>query len=209
MTREWWWLPRPRQVTWSQDWLPVGAGPVWECSPAVEHERILWPLAEALSTHAYGDPTGCLATALLEVGRAGEVSGTHCSNGSPLYLLLREPPDKLNVSLWLGHRGIGLARETLARAATLAAKARPTSPEAELLRAELDYTIALLRHACDRGEWALTGYGKTAPSAPAPLRQEAERLSADFRTRWLARSRPGGLDDSTTLLRHALLEEIP
>ncbi len=57
----------------------------------------------------------------------------------------------------------------------------------------------MLRHACRRGLWALDG--APAPSAASrALSDDAGRLVAELRELWLARSRPGGLNDSVARL---------
>ncbi len=70
--------------------------------------------------------------------------------------------------------------------------------DAELIRGEMTWTARLLRHACHR---ALLMAGET--NDRAALDEDLRGIIADYRNLWLARNRPGGLDDSVARLDQA------
>jgi len=75
-------------------------------------------------------------------------------------------------------------------------------PDADLLRREMEHAAALLRHATKRGRLAFGDDGDTE-ALKRELAEEAKALVAEQRALWLARSRPGGLEDSLAQLAFA------
>jgi hypothetical protein len=62
----------------------------------------------------------------------------------------------------------------------------------------------MLRHACRKGLWKLTGRPKSAE-----LARELKQIIAAHKKCWLARNRPGGLDDSVARLADNFREYLP
>ena len=69
-----------------------------------------------------------------------------------------------------------------------------TRPDAELIRRELSLTIRMMEHACRR---TLFAFGNLDG---AGLKNELEEIILEYRTLWLKRNRPGGLEDSLARL---------
>jgi hypothetical protein len=76
-------------------------------------------------------------------------------------------------------------------------------PDADLIAREFNNTARALRHACHR---ALFAIGDSTAPAPAALRTDLEEFIAEYRALWLARARPGGLDDSAGRFQVRLAE---
>jgi hexosaminidase len=74
-------------------------------------------------------------------------------------------------------------------------QARPGRADAYLVQREYAWVADMMRHACRRGIWALAGARSHSPDSTG-LTEDGDRLIAEYRSLWLARSRPGGLADS-------------
>lgn len=153
----------------------------------------------ALSRYAFGDPGGMLGRIAFDLGNVHEATGVTLHNSSVFFRLLRTSPDALPALKGLTegglHRALALVDDVLARWP----QARPTRPDAQLIAREYAWVADMMRHACRRGLWALAG--ASVPSAASrELLADADRLMAEFREIWLARSRPGGLPDSVARL---------
>jgi hexosaminidase len=164
-------------------------------------------LAAALSVHAYTDPTGKLAAALVTIGDAHRAVTPQIPNHSILVLHLYFPQVRVG-------RGIskGLTREELDEVARRLAQARgdvmsakPRRDDASLLVDEVLWTIDVLDLMTDDAR-ARVAAANTLASVPQSERNEfAARLAAltdEHRRLWLARNRPGGLADSIGWLDH-------
>ncbi|MBZ0303360.1 MAG: family 20 glycosylhydrolase [Anaerolineae bacterium] len=108
----------------------------------------------------------------------------------------------------VGTNGLLLAdaesyRQALAQVGEILAPLQQTSmrrPDANLLKAEFELAGDFIRHSARRGLFML---GEGDASA-AELKVELEGLIARYRENWLARNRPGGLDDSAAHFDNAL-----
>ena len=74
-------------------------------------------------------------------------------------------------------------------------RGRSSRPDVDLVQHEYAWVAGMMRHACRRGLWALAGSDRRSPDS-LTLAEDADRLIAEYRDLWLARSRPGGLADS-------------
>lgn len=71
-------------------------------------------------------------------------------------------------------------------------KARMAVPDAELIKREFAHVAQMLRHGAKRALLQLDG----STLSPSALAAELDAIIAEHRAVWLARNRPGGLDDS-------------
>ena len=80
--------------------------------------------------------------------------------------------------------------------------------DAELILQEYRLAARMLKHAARRGLWSLNASGSGASGrrsgAVESLRQDMEEIIQEYRSVWLARNRPGGLEDSAQRLNRAL-----
>ncbi len=94
-------------------------------------------------------------------------------------------------------------RQALARVDTIMAtldQAEMQRPDADLIKAEYRLAADFIRHSAKRGLF-LQGEGE---ATAAELRSELEGLIARYRENWLARNRPGGLNDSASRFNVAM-----
>ncbi len=164
-------------------------------------------LAAALDAHAFADDAGVLGATLLELGDLYRAITPAIPNISALVLHLYYP------QLTLG-RGptAGITVDELAAVEATLASARERLDDACLQRAdgalvldELRAAIDLVALLCRDGRARLAGDGTLASIPEATRRVFASDLAAlidTHRELWLARNRPGGLDDSVAWLAH-------
>lgn len=158
-------------------------------------------LGGVLSVHAFADPSGELAAALLDLGDAYLESEGQFPNLSMLTLPLYYPD--LHVGRgpmpWATAQGYERVEAVLDGAAAAIARSHATRSDRVLVAAELANAIDLVRVLCDDGRARLRGDGSIG-SVPAPERTELAAALAPVIDRhrdvWLARNRPGGLDES-------------
>jgi hypothetical protein len=165
-------------------------------------------LAERLDAHAFFDAAGVAGTCALELGRSCDVARSRVANGSALFFLLERAAEELPHARTEGIDAESLQAALEHIASTLAPleRARLTGHDAATTLAELRWTGEVLALACRLGLARLAGEPvlRTAAlpeSTRRELSTELERLIDGHRTQWLARNRPGGLDDSTERLR--------
>jgi hypothetical protein len=177
--------------------LLAGAAYAW----AYQANRDL-DIAAATSRQAFGDPTGATGRVAYDLGNVYRAVGFEPHNSSVLFWILQSRPGQADGFAQVSPEDL---RRTLA--AVDAAIAGLTTgkmerPDAGLIANELVQTAALLRHACRRGLlW------KEDPGNAELRRELADDLRAlidEQRRLWLARNRPGGLEDSIARLEAAL-----
>jgi len=166
-------------------------------------------LATALSVHAFEDETGELARALLELADVHRAVKPQVPNMSVLTLHLYAPRIRLG-----GRLTQGLVAEDLAEverriesAVERLAGARPRRADGELVMSELRAGAGLVHLLCREARARLSGDGRLT-SVPedqrADLASTLEPLVEEHRRLWLARNRPGGLEDSSAWLEGLL-----
>jgi hexosaminidase len=199
------------------DWGDMGHLQQWVVSePGLAYgAAVSWCLAtngdldlgEALSTHVFGDPSGALAAALLALGDAHLLVTPQFPNMSTLVMNLYYPQLPVGRGLTAGLTPDELdavsARLDAARHDVL--RARPDRPDATLLVDEVVFSVDLVALLIRDAHARLRGDGSLA-SVPteqrAELGTELGSLLERYRARWLARNRPGGLDDSVAWLQN-------
>ena len=156
-----------------------------------------------------------LGPLILELGDAQLQTGAPVVNGTFLFRMLLRPepvPPAMRQRLL----GQGLCAEGFARAAARIDEvmarlpsARSSRPDAAQLADELVWAADALRLACALGQARLAA-GLERPlqavgrAVRTPLAARLAPLVQEHRRLWLARSRPGGLDDSAARLERVL-----
>jgi hypothetical protein len=164
-------------------------------------------LAGALSLHAFDDPTGELARALLAVGDAHRALTPQVPNHSILAMHLYFPQIRVGRGIT---KGVSVAElETverrLAGAREAVGRARPARADGASLVDELRWTIDVMELLTEDAKARVGGDGTLASIDEARRRELAARLgdlTDRHRSLWLARNRPGGLADSCAWLDH-------
>ena len=162
-------------------------------------------LAAALSVHCYDDPTGELAAAVLALGDAHRVVTPQFPNMSTIVLHLYFPQLTLGRGLTRGLTVDELDRleEVLASARASAGRAASARPDGPRLVDELQWSADLVSLLTDDARARLHGDGTIGSVAAEQRERFAARLADltdQYRELWLARNRPGGLDDSVSWL---------
>jgi hexosaminidase len=162
-------------------------------------------LAAALSTHAFDDPTGGIAAALIAIGDAHRAVTPQIPNHSILAMHLYFPQIRVGRGITRGITDgeLDTVAHRLAGARADVARAQPERNDRALLVDEVLWTIDVLELLTDDARARLIGDG-TLGSVGQPQRDDfARRLAAltdQHRALWLARNRPGGLVDSVAWL---------
>lgn len=142
-------------------------------------------LLQAASIHAFGDRSGFAARAFAELGNVYLATGVHIANATLLFKLLAPHPQArwVEEAERVDWAAVSSAIESATRHWACATVRRS---DADLLNAEFDFAVGLLRLACRRGR------RENGAAAAA----EARRLAAEHRRLWILRNRSGGLADS-------------
>lgn len=149
-------------------------------------------IVRTVSLFAFEDPSGTMGRIAYDLGNIYQVPGVpYLHNSSILFWLLQNHD---TVMERIGESSPQAFRETMARIdAILAplAEVKMGRPDAELIKREYANAGRLLRHACRRA-LQLMGEGENSATLLADLEQAIE----EHKALWLARNRPGGLNDS-------------
>ena len=186
----------------SEPGLAYGAAVAW----CLDANRDL-DLAAALDVHAFGDEAGELGAALLALGDAYLGVTPKIWNMSVLAMHLYWPQLQLGRTFSEGLTIDDLlgVEQTLSDAVERLGRARPQRADGALVLDELRAGAALVALMCRDARARLEGDGWLA-SVPDARRQELaadlEPLIESHGELWLARNRPGGLDDSLAWLEH-------
>jgi hypothetical protein len=198
---------------WQQ--LPVsylgfayGAALGWACSANAGID-----LPAAVSTFAFRDKAAIMGKLAYDLGNAYQKPGVLFENGSLLFWLYQWPLDLMRQraaslpeasrtvlndddKLWAG---LHSTLEYIDGVIVSLDRAEMTVSDADLLKHEFTITAHMLRHGARRGLLQLgdTSLGKAA------LLADLDAIEEEYRALWLARNRPGGLDDSAARLRAA------
>ncbi len=158
----------------------------WNAAAAAE-----LPLAALLDRHAFEDAAGVMGRLALDLGDLHRTTGVEPANASVLFHLLH----KRDLAPWLAKLPAGVLEKTVQRLDEIVvplARAQLRCADAALVREEFELVARMLRHGLRR---AVTG------------QEDGDELRAILdahRSVWLARNRPGGLDDSQRPLRERL-----
>jgi hypothetical protein len=176
--------------------LAYGAAMAW-CQ---ESNRDI-DLVQVLNEHVFEDPSGELGAAIRDIGELYARTGIDTPNGSALqFALIRE---SALAPFQTGNADAKGLHDVLARledAEARVGRALPAGLDGELVRREITQAIRLARHGAFR---IARGAGLPCPS-DAELRDHLRACIEEQRVCWLARSRPGGLEDSIARLTPAL-----
>ncbi|MCX7670796.1 MAG: glycoside hydrolase, partial [Anaerolineae bacterium] len=177
-----------------------GAALSWACDANLGLD-----IVQATSLYAFGDPSGELGRIACDLGNAHLYTHVEVHNATILGRLLQ-----ITYAQFIANRqrypdltteGLLAADDEIVSLTMRLERARSQRPDADLIRRELAWAARMLRHGVHRGMWML---GKEAGQENTELRRalaaDAERLIAEYRELWHARSRPGGFRDSVARL---------
>ena len=184
--------------------LAYGAAVSW----CLESNREL-DLGAALSAHVYDDPTGEFAAGLLALGDVHRAITPQVPNMSALITHGYWPQLQLGRGFTKGFdsRELDHVEQILTDANARIDRSQPARSDARLLKDEVRNGSALVgiltRDA--RARLLVDGtIGLVDKQARDALAASLRPVIAEHRRLWLARNRPGGLDDSVAWLEHLL-----
>jgi hypothetical protein len=189
-----------QQAVISEPGLAYGAAVSWCLETNADLD-----LAAALSAHVFDDPSGGLAGAVLALGDAHRLVGPQFPNMSTLVMNLYYPQLRVGRGLTAGLTAAQLdaVDECLASSRRAGLSARSGRPDGKQLGDEVAFSIDLITLLVHDMRARLRGDGSIG-SVPveerARLGEELDALVPRYRALWLARNRPGGLEDSLTWL---------
>ena len=183
----------------------LGCALAWNPTPDVD-PRDPAHLAVLLDRHVLLDGAGVLGALLLALGRAGERTGVHAPNASPLSLFVTAIHKPFPAEAIEGEPTVAgceaaadAVRATVARLGAV----RSRRADAELLAREVRWVADALVAAAGLGA-ARLGAGGALDRIAAPERAELaatfRRLAETHGALWLARCRAGGLERSVRWL---------
>ncbi len=209
----------------------AGAAYSWNVADAQAQEEPDFP--SLLDRHIFRDRAQIMGRLAYDLGNTYRQVGVEpLPNSSPLFWVLvmpnvmhqaaKHPAGAVDrISRWFEYVRAGLDQarfdqvepyieQTMARLD----QAQMDRPDADLIRDEFRWVADMLRFAARLGQaWQTVGFDRPVTEIPPDVRrrlaQELGPLLERYRELWLARSRPGGLEDSlrwTERLR-ALLQE--
>jgi len=189
-----------QQLAISEPALAYGAAVSW----CLETNRDI-DLVAALSSHSFSDESGNLARALLILGNAYLIVTPQLSNMSALALHFYYPQVIIGKGLTAGlridelerlERLLGEVRERLSHAS-------PKRVDGVAVIEELYWSVDVMDLLAADAKARLIGDGSIS-SVPASVRRDfaarVDEITVQYRRLWLARSRPGGLQDSVAWL---------
>lgn len=157
--------------------IAAGAAYAWCCQSNSELS-----LSDALDMHIFRDGAGVMGKLVHDLGNVYQAVKDQPANSSALFwTLINERVRSISAEEYAE------AERRIDAAVSAVDGARMDRPDAELIRDEIRNAAAMLRQACRRGRGLDTS-------------GEMRRIVAEHRRLWLARNRPGGLDDSVSWL---------
>lgn len=177
-----------------------GAGVSWACDANRDMD-----VARAISLYAFQDPTGEMGRLAYDLGNVHLKTGVDVHNATIMVRFLQWSLERAAAQRERipGLSAAGLAAAAAEVDAVMAryAGARSGRRDGDLIRREFAWAAAMVRHGARRGIWMLARLaGEEDVELRRALAAEAERLIAEYRALWHARSRPGGFRESVARL---------
>ena len=176
----------------------VGAAVSW-CFPSNSGLDV----RAALDLHCFRDDARVMGKLVYDLGNAYQHCGKEIGNATVLFQCLHDDP----ITDFPEVTPNTLAATRRFVEATLAplAAARLRRPDAALIRDELLNAGRMLVAACERGAWQKRG-GRPTSAERRRFAGILRVILGEHRRLWMARNRPGGLQDSTRALNKRLFE---
>ena len=148
--------------------------------------------ASVLNHHAFKDPTQTMGQVAIDLGNVYRVCGKANANGSALFRLLVIPPNDPHPEQAMTEEGFSAAQNAIDTAIALLRKSSHTG-ELKLIADEFENAANMLL--------LCVSIGREKLNLPAIREIQIEKIAAEHRRLWLARNRPGGLDDSVRRIK--------
>ncbi len=170
-----------------------GAALSWAYEPNREID-----LPAALDAFAFRDRAGVMGRLAYDLGNVYQIPGVLPPNSSVLFGAYHYPLEKYNAPEDLREKLNTTTRE-IERIMGALDRANMVVPDAELIKREFANAAHMLTHGAKRLLMQFEG----SEIAPGDMRDDLAAIESEYREVWLARSRPGGLDDSAARMQRA------
>jgi hypothetical protein len=173
---------------WPVSYTGIVAGAAMSWSVAANETL---DIAGLLNTHVFTDPTGVTGQLLRDLGAADKPAECPMINSNILFHWLHDAPDGIifdavsRDQIEATHDGIRALKNRIS-------DMRSPRPDAHIIRDETTNAVNMMELACLRARWIKDPHAVSVKEYAARM---AETV-AQHRRLWLARNRPGGLDDS-------------
>jgi hypothetical protein len=157
-------------------------------------------VAEAMDRIVFQDETGRLGGLMMQMGRACELVSRYYANSTIFNHLLFSDIGTQHLLQNVKVRELEKCLEEFDRLELEVAHTRPAAEDGALVKAELANAIAMARCGAQRG---LAGMDPARMDAEG-LRHTMQHIISQHEQLWLARNRPGGLNESSGRLRKQL-----
>lgn len=152
-------------------------------------------LRAAVSRFAFDDPSGAMGSLAYELGNVYKTVSYLPENYSALFRILQKPTEYIQkIAAEIPGEFFFGSEAAIDQAMSNLADSQMSGLEANLIEDEFRQTAALLRHAVRRGRWLLEPSG--GEGERKALNADLSEIIANHSRLWLARNRPGGLEDS-------------
>lgn len=162
-------------------------------------------IAQAVSIHAFRDPTGSMGKIAVELGNVYLTPGLAVPNGSVLFWVLQLAFEEFQQRPAAAPTAESFAAALTAIDAIMRQlpAARMQRHDASLIIREYEFTARLMRHACHRGLLAANYTPQNDTPDRRALDTDLQQIINEYQELWLARNRRGGLSDSVARLQRA------
>ncbi len=171
--------------------LAYGAAMAW----SVQANQDL-DLPNALDLHAFKDKAGIMGRLAYDLGNVYRIPGIEPHNESLLFTILQAPLAQTREIGGLTRDALDKTLDALDRSIEPLEQARMHRSDAELIRLEFENAVRLLRHGAQRGLLALGSDREPSSQIKRLLDADIRQIMRAHGDLWLARNRPGGLQDS-------------
>jgi hypothetical protein len=166
-------------------YLPFAAGAAF--SWCLDRNQNL-DLVAAVNQYAFDDPTGALGRAAYDLGNVYQACKKPNNNGSALFRLLVIPPTDPSPETGLTAENFDATEAAIDAAVLPLHSMDACTAEQHLITDELRNAAQMLRFCVE--------IGRSKLALPVCRKIDLSGLIAEHRRLWLARNRPGGLEDS-------------
>jgi hypothetical protein len=169
----------------------AGAAMSW-CLKSNEKMR----LPVVLDLHAFEDKSHVTGKLACDLGNVYQSVGRPIPNRSALFNLLVPASARKDPMADITREGIEAAERAIDEAMEESSSAQMPEEESRLIQDEFRNAAAMLKHACRKARWKLDAGSESSESLIADL----QTIIDSHRQCWMARNRPGGVEDSIRFL---------
>lgn len=167
-------------------------------------------LPQALDTFAFRDSAGVMGQAAFDLGNTYECLAVQYQNSTPIWRQLITPISNLEVAKEITEAEFASARSVAEEVIGRVDGARMDRPDGELIRDEYANAARMTMLACDLGVLRLKiASGSSADELERNCRKALTEIVEEHKRLWLARNRPGGLDESIRSVQRAFADASP